>query len=499
MTGPADLFAIFERHARASSGRTLARVCGGGPVLTAGALLDHAATTARHLRNAGLRGGDLAVVAGASGTALVQAMLAVWSCDAVAIAADPQIAAPELEELERTFSPRLVIRLSEPGALAIGPARTGGARHGGDARHSGGARFGTPAAGGDLLALPASAAVIKLTSGSTGRPRGIAVTGGQLLADAHHLIEGMRIGPDDVNIASIPMSHSYGMDSLLMPLVIQGTALLIVPAPLPDLLTEALSIDQPAIFPGVPYLFEILSRPDGPPVRVRGLKTCLSAGAPLRARTAAAFAGRLGLPVRSFYGTSETGGITYDASESGDAAAAGDGCVGTPLPGVDVVLEGEEGRVVVRGRNVTSGYVGPVEDGDDSGFGDGVFRTGDTGRFDEHGRLHLTGRIAGLINISWRKVNPREIERTLLAVDGVGDAAVLSVSDESRGESLVACVVRGSDDGVTREQVMTHLRRSLAPYKLPRRILFLSALPRTVRGKLDAEALRREALSASDE
>lgn len=477
MTGPAGIFESFERCARESTGRALARVCGGGPVLTAGALLDHAMTTARDLRRAGLRRGDLAIVAGASGISLIRAILAVWSCDAAAMAADPQIAGPELEELERTFSPRVIIRVNGRGELHAGAAANGDA----------------------TTALPGSTAVIKLTSGSTGRPRGIAVTGDQLLADTHHLIEAMGIRPDDINIASIPMSHSYGMDSLLMPMVAQGTALLIVPAPLPDLLTEALSIDQPAIFPGVPYLFEMLSRPDGPPVRVRGLKTCLSAGAPLRARTAAAFAQRLGLPVRAFYGTSETGGITYDASPEGNAAVVGDGCVGTPLPGVEVTLEGDEGRVVVRGPNVTSGYVGPVEDGDDSGHGEGLFRTGDTGRFDEQGRLHLTGRIAGLINISGRKVNPREIERTLLSVEGVGDAAVMSVSDESRGESLVACVVPGPGFIVTREQVMSHLRRSLAPYKLPRRIMFLTELPKTVRGKLDAEALRREALRAADE
>ena len=477
MTSPAALFEMFERHARESSGRTLVRVCGAGPALTAGALLEEVRATARDLRREGLRQGELAIVAGAAGTALIRALLAVWSCDAVAMAADPQIAGPELEELENTFSPRLVIRAIEGGGLVAGPGSRGDVTSG----------------------LPASAAVIKLTSGSTGRPRGIAVTASQLLSDTHHLIEGMGIRSDDINIASIPMSHSYGMDSLLMPMVVQATALLVIPAPLPELMAEALSIDQPAIFPGVPYLFEMLSRPDGPSVRVRGLKTCLSAGAPLRARTASAFAQRLGLPVRSFYGTSETGGITYDASPDGDSATAGDGCVGTPLPGVLVTLEGDEGRVVVSGPNVTSGYVGPVEDGDDSGFGARLFRTGDTGRFDEQGRLHLTGRIAGLINISGRKVNPREIERTLLNVEGVGDAAVLSISDDSRGESLVACVVRGSDGAVTREQVMSHLRRSLAPYKLPRRLLFLPELPKTVRGKLDAEALRREALRAADE
>jgi long-chain acyl-CoA synthetase len=267
-----------------------------------------------------------------------------------------------------------------------------------------------------------------------------------------------------------------------------------VPAALPELLAEALSIEEPAIFPGVPYLFEMLARPDGPSFVRRGLRTCLSAGAPLRCRTAAAFRERFGVPIRSFYGTSETGGITYDASLEGDGAARDEGCVGTPLPGVEVMLEGEESRVVVRGANVAAGYIGPVEEEAGGGFGEGLFRTGDTGRFDGQGRLHLTGRISGLVNVSGRKVNPREIERTLVSVDGVGDAAVLSVSDESRGESLVACIV--AENGVTREQVMAHLRASLAPYKIPRRLVFLAELPRNARGKLDVESLR---LRAGDE
>jgi acyl-CoA synthetase (AMP-forming)/AMP-acid ligase II len=471
MTTPRDLYDIFENVAGRSPDRLLVRSCGGGRALNAAALLDEVRTTASGLGDDGLGAGDLAIVAGAAGTPFMVGTLAVWARDAVVLAADPQVSGPELQELRATFGPRIVVTQGTRGDM-----RSGGI--------AGPAGASTPP-------LPPGAAVVKLTSGSTGKPRGIAVTAGQLLADARHIIEGMGVGRDDVNIGAIPLSHSYGMDSLLMPLVIQGTPLLLVPAALPELLAEALSIDEPAIFPGVPYLFEMLARPGGPAFARRGLRTCLSAGAPLRARTAAAFSERFGLPIRSFYGTSETGGITYDASPEGDCAALGEGCVGTPLPGVEVSLEGEESRVVVRGANVGAGYIGPVDEGADGGFRDGLFMTGDTGRFDDRGRLHLTGRITGLVNVSGRKVNPREIERTLTAVDGVGDAAVLSVSDESRGESLVACIV--AQEGVTREHVMAHLRASLAPYKIPRRLVFLAELPRNARGKLDVKGLRLRA------
>src|SRR5207249_4441328 len=105
---------------------------------------------------------------------------------------------------------------------------------------------------------------------------------GQLLADARHISAGMDISPDDVCISAVPLSHSYGMANVLLQLVLQGSSMLIVPGPLPELLAEALSIEEPAVFAGVPYLFEMLVRADAPALRRRGLRVCLSAAAPLR-------------------------------------------------------------------------------------------------------------------------------------------------------------------------------------------------------------------------
>jgi len=482
--GPNHLFEMFEAHARAAPQRTLIRSVDGGFTLNAAALAERVHGVARALKDDGVMPGDLVLIAGLSGAGFAVAQLAVWARDAASVAADAQLAGAELADLSRCFDPCAVIG---PGGAILEP------------------RVTTPASGArrssDGHGRPADTALVKLTSGSTGRPRGIAVTAAQLLADARHIATGMDITPDDVCIAAIALSHSYGMANILMQMVAQGSPMLIVPAPLPDMLAEALSIDEPSIFAGVPYLFELLARENGPAVRRRGLRTCLSAAAPLRPGTAAAFHEKIGLPVRAFYGTSETGGITYDASAAGDAAATADGCVGAPLPGVSLTLEGEERRVVVAGGAVASGYVGHLDhlghvdepgQADDAAFAGGVFRTGDTGRLDESGRLHLTGRISALVNVSGRKVNPREIERALLCLHGVGDAAVMGVSDGVRGESLVAFLTHAADgSGLTREKVIAHLRDGLAPYKIPRRVIFLQELPRGPRGKLDHETLRR--------
>ena len=465
---PIALFERFESIAHRAPARGLVLEAGHPPV-SASRLLDLALEASRALKTEGASEGDLILMTHASGASFVAGMLAIWACDAVALPADVSQTEREIQDLGRSFAPRLTLR-AEGGRLAASKA---------------------PSPDGSKL--PHETCVIKLTSGTTGGPRGIRVTADQLLADATQIIETMAIGPQDVNIAAIPLSHSYGMDSLLMPLVVQGSPLLMVPSALPDPLARALSIEEDAVFPGVPYLFEMLSRADGPAVVRRGLKTCLSAGAPLSCRTAAAFRERLGLPVRAFYGTSETGGICYDASPEGDAASRGDGCVGTPMTGVTVTLQGEEGRVVVSGPNVAAGYLGTTPE-EDPAFVNGSFRTGDTGRLDEQGRLHLMGRLGGLVNVAGRKVNPLEVEAALLGMAGVRAAAILGEPDEARGQSLAAVVV--ADALLTRRDVIEHLKGKLAPHKLPRRVIFVAEIPVNERGKRDERAIKALLASA---
>lgn len=495
MTTSIELFEIFEATARAAPGRVLIRTCPARLDVTAGALLDAARSLSLQMRAEGLLPGDSVLVRRSSGAALITGMLATWACDASALAVDLQLSGVELEDLASIFKPRLTLAAEEAGDHRPRIIQARAARPSGAGRRPG-------------------AAVIKLTSGSTGRPRGIAASVAQLLADARHIIEGMGTHRDVVHIGAIPLSHSYGIGSLILPMLMQGSALLLVDPPLPGPLAEALCLEQPAIFPGVPYLYDMLLRAGPGPgfaFKPRGVKICVSAGAPLRSGIASTFRETFGLPIRAFYGTSETGGITFDASPEGDAAIRWDGCVGTPLPGVSVEVNGDEERVVVRGGAVASGYVSTADEGtlaDVPGapaarpateqakgrFESGAFLTGDTGRLDQTGRLHLTGRLDSVVNISGRKVNPIEIETILTDLEGIGEAVVLAEPDETRGQALVACLV--ADPTVTRARVFAHLRGRLAPYKLPRKILFLEELPRNQRGKLDRAALSRQAREA---
>ncbi len=465
MSAPRELVERLEAAVR-PSGCALQQV--GGEALTGRELLEQVAMAARTLRSAGVGKEDLVLCRGLRGRLLVLGLLGTWSCDAAAAAVETPLAPAELEAILRGLGAGFLLEPDAAGQLKCTRRTPRGVR------------------------LSDGTAMVKLTSGSTGKSRGIEVGAAHLIADGRQVIAAMGIRPGDVNVAAIPMSHSYGLGNLIMPLVLQGTALRLVEDPLPEPLRQALGGAESLVFPGVPARFDMLSLlPEGE-TRFAGLRLCISAGAPLRAATAAAFRRCFGLPVRTFYGASESGGIAYDASEAGLAAEQDEGCVGTPLPGVEIRLEGEEGRIAVKSAAVASGY---LEDGSgrpgEGEFRGGEFLTGDTGRLDAHGQLVLTGRIGALVNVAGRKVNPLEVEALLRRLPGVGDAAVLGVPDEARGESLVACLVARPE--VTREAIMSSLRLNLTAYKLPRRIVFLEAIPRTERGKIDRAALLRRA------
>lgn len=429
-------------------------------------LRDRALAVSRALRREGVRAGEAVLLPGLAGVSFVAAILGVWECGAAALAADPLSTRAEVEAIRKRFSPVAALLRDPRGDLRaerLRPASRAG--------------------------LPRGTAVVKLTSGSSGRPRGVAVSADQMLEDGRRIVRGMRITPEDACVGAIPVSHSYGMGNLLMPLVLQGSPILLVPSPLPEILARALAAPFPMVFPGVPVLYDALIRMEPPRLRPSGLRTCLSAGAPLSRSTAAVFRRIVGIPIRAFYGTSETGGIAYDASPSGRAAERSAGCVGTPLPGVEISLRGRERRILVRSSSVALRYVGSPETSSAGRFVSGGFLTGDAGRWDRHGRLCLAGRLDARVNVSGRKVDPLEVEKALRECPAVADAAVLGVPDASRGEALAACVVGRGDP--SREEILAHLRARLAAYKIPRRLRFLREIPRSGRGKPDRDALRR--------
>jgi long-chain acyl-CoA synthetase len=318
--------------------------------------------------------------------------------------------------------------------------------------------------------------IVKLTSGSTGTPRALAFTDSQMLADGRQICAGMNIKADDVNFGVIPFGHSYGLGNLVLPLLAQGTAIVCGAAAFPHAMGEAIARWRPTVFPAVPALLRALVDSEVPATHLASLRTVISAGAPLAADIAAAFHARFGCKVHSFYGSSETGGMTYD--QSGDAASSGRS-VGAPLPGVSLTM-GKSGRYWVE-----SAAVFTIGNRHRSAAGLGVYRPADIGAMTAQGELVLLGRAGRFEKIGGRRLNLAEIEQALKAVPGVRDAFV--TAHAGRADALAAAVSTDQPG----EFIRAALRDRMAAWKIPKKIVTISVFPLTARGKTDTAQLRR--------
>lgn len=338
---------------------------------------------------------------------------------------------------------------------------------------------GTDLGGGvrlDVLALatpaapPRGTALVKLTSGSTGEPVGVCLSEEALLTGIRQIVEGMAIRPDDRVLIGIPLSHSYGFDNGVLSLAVHGTPLVLEPSYFPTPLLQALAAGEISVFPLVPPLARALAEVEWP--RGLPLRTVISAGAPLPVATARRFHERSGRWIHQFYGSTETGGISFEA-DPGDPAA--EGTVGRPLPGVRVTL-GEVGAVQVESAANSGGHWGI-----DAALRPRVVTTGDTAEIDASGRLRLTGRTADFCKVGGRKVAALAVEEALRGATGVEELAVVGVDDPVRGERIVAFLVAGG-----RQVDLGALPLGLQA----REVRLVDALPYTDRGKLDRQRLR---------
>lgn len=327
--------------------------------------------------------------------------------------------------------------------------------------------------------LPADTALVKLTSGSTGAPRGIAVSARAVAADDDHLTRTMELAATERALAAVALSHSYGFSSLALPALRRGVALVVAEVGGPLAPLAAAETCGATFFPAVPAWLSAWARLAEPPPWPASLTRVISAGAPLSAETASLFHRRSSRYAHVFYGASECGGITYD--RRGDAALRG--TVGTPVDGVEIALRAD-GRPAVRSAAVAIGAI-PAADLD---LASGTFVAGDLAAWDGD-ELRLLGRADDLVIIRGKNVDPREVEAVLRALDAVDDVAVLGVDSGRPGEPTLRAVIACAPGALAYENVARHCRERLAEHKVPRSIVFVDALPRTARGKLDRQAL----------
>ena len=325
---------------------------------------------------------------------------------------------------------------------------------------------------------------LKLTSGTTSAPRAVRFRVAQLVADAEQICATMGFGPDDLNFGVIPFSHSYGFSNLLTPLLCRGVPLVASEERWPRAILDGLAASGATVFPGIPVFFQKIAELENAPALPR-LRLCISAGAPLSQTVGERFTERFGRKIHTFYGSSECGGIAYDASGEKDCE---DGFVGTAMSGV-FIAPLDDGRIAIRSAAVGDGY---FPEADDAALHEGCFTPGDLIEWGARG-MTIVGRASEVINVAGRKLSPALVERCLLEIPGVRQAVVFGVPCANRGEEVIACV---AGEGIDAAGVLRFCHKRLSPWQVPRDVWIVPEIAANDRGKISRRLLAAQYMAA---
>jgi malonyl-CoA/methylmalonyl-CoA synthetase len=349
--------------------------------------------------------------------------------------------------------------------------------------------FETVARGDDDLAA------ILYTSGTTGRSKGAMLTHDNLASNSLSLVDYWRFTDNDVLIHALPIYHTHGLFVASNVTLFARASMIFLPKFDPELIIKLMA--RATVLMGVPTFYtRLLQSPALSRESTKHMRLFVSGSAPLLADTHREWFARTGHAVLERYGMTETNMNTSNPYD-GDRVP---GAVGHPLPGVSVRVTDPEtgkelaretvGMIEVKGSNVFKGYWRMPEKTKAEFRDDGFFITGDLGKIDAKGYVHILGRGKDLVISGGFNVYPKEIESEIDAMPGVIESAVIGVPHADFGEGVTAVVVCDRNAAVDEPTVLKALDGRLAKFKMPKRVIVVDELPRNAMGKVQKNILR---------
>ncbi|UQR63868.1 malonyl-CoA synthase [Bradyrhizobium sp. C-145] len=353
-------------------------------------------------------------------------------------------------------------------------------------------------ASGEFATVPRTSddlAAILYTSGTTGRSKGAMLTHDNLASNSLSLVDYWRFTDKDVLIHALPIYHTHGLFVATNVTLFARASMIFLPKLDPDLIIKLMS--RATVLMGVPTFYtRLLQNPALSRETTKHMRLFISGSAPLLADTHREWSARTGHAVLERYGMTETNMNTSNPYD-GERVP---GAVGFPLPGVSVRVTDPEtgkelpreeiGMIEVKGPNVFKGYWRMPEKTKAEFRPDGFFITGDLGKIDDKGYVHILGRGKDLVISGGFNVYPKEIESEIDAMLGVVESAVIGVPHADFGEGVTAVLVRQPGASIDEPAVLKGLEGRLAKFKMPKRVLVVDELPRNTMGKVQKNVLR---------
>jgi long-chain acyl-CoA synthetase len=455
--------------------------------------------TAQRLSQAGVRAGDRVVLVAENSVSLCVCILALSRLDAWSAVVNARLSGREIDTILAHSGARraLYFHLGSPQAQAHGEQR-------------GAEALDWPGIGRFLLgALNQSAipepvepeaqhqvAALVYTSGTTGAPKAVMLTHANLLFVGANSCRMREIVPEDIIYGVLPLSHVYGLSSLLVAALLGGATLHLVARYSPEHLARALAEQGITVMHGAPAMYAKLIEwgvANGTPLSAPTLRVAQSGGAPLTLPLKQAFESRFGLTLQNGYGMTEA---SPSICQTRLDAPRSDCSVGPAIPGIELRLDTEDsgpdsiGELWVRGPNVMKGYYRAPELTAEVITGDGWLRTGDLAQIMADGAVAIVGRSKELIIRSGFNVYPIEVEQVLNAFPDVVQSAVVGRPVEGN-EEVVAYVERAPGAAIDLDALRAHLKAELSPYKIPSSIVVLDHLPAAATGKILKKELQQ--------
>ncbi|MDX0903974.1 malonate--CoA ligase [Sinorhizobium medicae] len=468
-------------------------------VWTYGDMLEHSGRIASALVSLGVQPGDRVAVQVEKSPEALMLYLACLRAGAVYLPLNTAYTLTELDYFFGDAEPRLIVcaPAAKEGISKIAADRSAGVETLDD---KGGGSLIELALGetpdfSDLDRRADDLAAILYTSGTTGRSKGAMLTHDNLLSNAVTLRDHWRFTADDRLIHALPIFHTHGLFVASNVILLAGASMFFLPK---FDANEVLSLmPRSTTMMGVPTFYVRLVQNPGLTREVTaGMRLFVSGSAPLLAETHRTFARMTGHAILERYGMTETNMNTSNPY-AGERIA---GTVGFPLPGISLRVadpesgkplpNGDTGMIEVKGPNVFKGYWRMPEKTQAEFRADGFFITGDLGKIDERGYVHIVGRGKDLVISGGYNIYPKEVETEIDQMPGVVETAVIGVPHPDFGEGVTAVVVRKPGATIDERAILGGLEGRLARYKQPKRVIFVEDLPRNTMGKVQKNVLR---------